>query len=86
MALTKSGLQALPTAAQDLLALKDYTDRLRARVAYRDAEDPVPIAESVQDVAARAGTAPQSGSLESKGSALNVLVDDYFGVSALMLR
>jgi hypothetical protein len=86
MTLTKSALTTLPTGAQDLLALKDLTDRLRARVAYRSSEDPIPIAESVQDATGRSIPASQSAPLESKAGALNVLVDDYFGVGALLLR
>ena len=85
MTLTRTGLQSLPGATQDLLALKELTDRLRARVAYRSGGDPVPIAESVQDASHQSMPA-RSDALDSKTGALNVLVDDYFGVGALLLR
>jgi hypothetical protein len=87
MTLTRTALQSLPSGAEDLLALKELTDRLRARVAYRNDQDPVPMADSVQDTGgSRSMPAAQTGSLESKAGATNVLVDDYFGVSALLLR
>jgi hypothetical protein len=89
MSLAKTALQSLSTAVQDLTTLKDFTDRLRARIAYRGDTDSVPIAESIQDTTA--GRPQQSAATDQlehkhKGGALNVLVDDYWGVSGMLLR
>ncbi len=86
MALTKAGLQALAAGAQDLTMLKELTERLRARANYRGSEDTVPTAESIPgpSTAAVAGAATES--LDRKGNALNVLVDDYWRVGAVLTR
>jgi hypothetical protein len=86
MALTKAGLQALGAGAQDLSMLKDLTDRLRARVQYRGAGDTVPTAESIPGPATATMTNAATEALDRKSSALNVLVDDYWGVGSTLTR
>lgn len=86
MALTKAGLQGLATGAKDLTMLRELTDRLRARAAYRGTEDTVPTADSIPGPATAAVANAATESLDRKGSALNVLVDDYWGVGAALTR
>jgi len=86
MALIKTGLQALAAGAKDLTLLKELTDRLRSRANYRGTEDAVPTAESVPGPATASMTGAATESVDRKGTALNVLVDDYWGVGAVLTR
>lgn len=86
MALTKAGLQALASGAQDLSMLKELTDRLRARIQYRNGQDTVPMAESIPGPATATVANAATESADRKASVLNVLVDDYWGVGKVLLR
>jgi len=86
MTLTKAGLQALAAGAQNVAMLREFTDRLRARAQYRGTEDTVPTAESIPGPATAALVSATSVSDDAKAASINVLVDDYWGVSASLTR
>jgi hypothetical protein len=85
LALIKTALQVVGAASNDLTALKDFTDRVRARVQYRGSLDTVPIADSVAVPVLTAAPATSSP-LDRKSGELNVLVEDYWNVTVVLLR
>lgn len=84
MALLRDAHALAVRESEDLAGLKDYTDALRAKAAYRSDADTTPLTDSI-------GTQPPPASpvsgLESINRAgINVLVDDYWDLYEVLLK
>lgn len=77
MELTRVALARL-SEADNLPALKDTIERIRARATYRSGIDTVPLTESLGDVRA----ATEGG----QAAKINVLLDDYWSLAQVLLR
>lgn len=88
MALTKTALQSFASVpAHELPGLKELTEKMRARVQYRSDLDTVPIADTVVGSPLGATAPPATAApLEQKSSELNILVGDYWSVTAILIR
>lgn len=85
MALLREATQLAKRDSEDLAGLKEYTDALRARAAYRSDADTTPLTDSIGALSPPAS--PVSG-LESinRTAGINVLVDDYWDVYEVLLK
>ncbi len=69
---------------EDLAGLKEYTDALRARAAYRSDADTTPLTDSIGTQSPPA--APVSGLESINRAGINVLVDDYWDLYEVLLK
>jgi predicted nuclease with TOPRIM domain len=69
---------------EDLGGLKECTDALRGRAAYRSDADTVPLTDSIGTLALAA--APVSGLESINRTGINVLVDDYWDLYRALLQ
>jgi hypothetical protein len=81
MEVVQKALAWLANGKQDLLVLKEPTERIRARATYRGPQDTVPQSESVADLPLESG---RNGSGSALG--INVLRDDYWSISQALLQ
>jgi hypothetical protein len=84
MMLLREALATIKNEKDDLVALKERTDALRAMVAYRSDADTIPLTDSI-------GTLPVPAALVSgletgNKSGVNVLVDDYWDLYQALLQ
>jgi hypothetical protein len=81
MELVRSALKDLSEIDKHLSALREPTDRLRARAAYRSAQDVVPLSESLGEVQLGASTL-----VASSPTKISVLVDDYWSIAQVLIH
>jgi len=84
MALLRDARHLANRDGEDLSALKEYTDTLRARATYRSDADTTPLTDSIGTLSPPA--APVSGLESINRSGVNVLVDDYWDLYEALLK
>jgi hypothetical protein len=83
---TKSALTDLAVENQNLSSLKEPTERVRTRAIYRNAQETVPLVESVGDLAIQPKQDAPAFLKDRVPEKVNVLVDDYWSIAQVLLH
>jgi hypothetical protein len=81
MELVRVALKEQDEIDSRLVTLKEPTERVRARAAYRSAQDAVPLVESLGSLQIEA-----NGQREVIPVKISVLVDDYWSITQVLLH
>ncbi len=81
MELVRVALKDQDEIDKRLVTLREPTERVRSRAAYRGPQDTVPLAESLGSLQIEPG-----GQNEPLPSKINVLIDDYWSITQVLLH
>lgn len=82
----QAALQLLQERPRDLVHLKQAIQRLRSNAFYRSNHDTVPVPETIGSITVRTAMSNGHSGQQTMQEDINVLLDDYWGLYAVLLH